>query len=126
MKRCKPGMIWAWWRRSADSPVVCFGKEEPDTGGLVGDGESYVFKHEHGVEPPKGKADKAILIDTTRREWWCPTCKKWVSDQRIYWVLDEDPDSPTYTDYIPLHVGFCVYAPIRKSRCIVVDTISLK
>jgi len=91
-KRRPKGHIWAC--RGADCvdtqegrarEIVIVSRERPTPSGNWTDrwamamGQVEVplslFRDEHGRTPPMMHAD---LYDATRREWWCPECKRWL------------------------------------------------
>ena len=98
-KRCPKGHIWAC--RSADCVdtqegkargIVIVSRGRPTPSGNWTDcwamarGQVEVplslFRDEHGRTPPMMHAD---LYDATRREWWCPQCKKWLAGHHAVW-----------------------------------------
>lgn len=112
-KKCKRGMIWVEYSSSVS---VWLGFKRPPISNIDKDIlRRSTIGRTLGVLPRK---KKAILIDTTRREWWCPKCKIW--DQYHLW------DGAGGR-----RCGKCKFnakglsALLTKSRCVVVKTVPL-
>ena len=83
-----------------------------------------LFRDEHGRTPPMMHAD---LYDATRREWWCPKCKKWLS---AYILVSDDssPENPGVLWHEPTDRWYCRIHfdwPLTRSRVVLVRRLKL-
>lgn len=128
-KKCKPGLLWAARDEMTD---MCGKPSEVKVGNAdtpipVFTNTKWNFEYGvvcyHGFRRTFGRAprkDQAICIDTTRREWWCPGCKEWVTQDEV--VAGSIGCQP----YHHTAQGVGCTANVTRSRCIVVDTLRLK
>jgi hypothetical protein len=145
-KRCAPGQIWAYRDTCDRNPeasrygLIRVSRYEPqdDLSRIRGvwcwrpgvsnasHGLDYTwicygdFGDTFGCTP---RLNHALLIDTTRREWWCPKCKEWTRWVGVYRKLQETEPSVVATK--DPHHPRCWDHTVTKSRCIVVRKLKL-
>ena len=123
-KRCPPGQIWVCWDGILPPQRVRVQIFPPQRCSLYHPMWSYRdsmpfcragFRRTFGRAPHK---NQAWLIDTTRREWWCPACGLW-HDLETY-DYQWNPELGDWEVYCS-----AVSEKLTKSRCIVIKKLKL-